>query len=319
MGGQGSTKKKKASFARRWRLPWYLLPCLLALAGYLRQRRAAAAAALPLAQRCAANKFSYKGLGGMLQTDTAIRKGDLCCYYGGKDYTDAEQDKHEGTAHKMANPNGGVRVAHLPPLDACGVAQLAMDRHRIKVPHPTKLSTVLRAVRDYEKAAVADNSVQSWLSVAGEPFAYYATRDLQPGDEITTAFGAGYWLMALRHAETRPVTRLLLCIASASYQHMMTERPAMSECAALREPSGATLEIVFSTQQQAVVLRSGAPLSEMQAGGFIVKFLRVGVKSERFWAPFASVDDAADVKLKKLVGYVVGNRETTETASEFDS
>ena len=159
MGGQGANKKKKASTStRRWRLPWFVLPCLLAIAGYLRQRRAAAAAAAPLEQRCAAHKFSYKGLGGRLQTDTAIRKDDLCCYYGGKDYTDAEEDKHKGIAHKMASPNGGVRVAHLPPLDACGVAQLAMDRHRIELPHPTKLSSVLRAVRHYEKAAVADNS-----------------------------------------------------------------------------------------------------------------------------------------------------------------
>ena len=315
MGGQGANKKKKAPSTRRWRLPWLVLPCLLAIAGYLRQRRAAAAAAAPLEQRCAAHKFSYKGLGGRLQTDTAIGKDDLCCYYGGKDYTDAEEDKHKSIAHKMASPSGGVRVAHLPPLDACGVAQLAMDRHRIELPHPTKLSSVLRAVRQYEKAAVADNSIRM---VAGEPFAYYATRDLQPGDEITTAFGADYWLTALRNAEARPVTRLLLCIASASYQHMMTERPAMSECAALREPSGTTLEFVFSTQQQAVVLRSGAPPSEMQAGGFIVKFLRVGVRSERFWAPFASVDDAADVRLKKLVSYLVKDGETTDTASEFE-
>lgn len=315
MGGQGANKKKKASSARRWRLPWYVLPCLLALAGYLRQRRLAAAAAAPLEQRCAAHKFSYKGLGGRLQTDTAISKGDLCCYYGGKDYTDAEQDKHKGISHKIANPNGGVRVAHLPPLDACGVAQLAMDKHRIELSHPTKLSSVLRAVRDYEKAAVADNSIRV---AAGEPFAYYATRDLQPGDEITTAFGTDHWLTALRNTEARPATRLLLCIAVASYRHMITERPAMSECTALREPSGTTLEFVFSSQQQAILLRSGAPPSEMQAGGFIVKFLRVGVRSERFWAPFASVDDAADVKLKKLVSYLVKNGDTIDTVSEFE-
>tara|TARA_B100000780_G_C21017119_1_gene407497 strand:+ start:396 stop:614 length:219 start_codon:yes stop_codon:yes gene_type:complete len=71
-------------------------------------------------------------------------------------------------------------------------------------------------VRDYEAAAVRDNSVRqvrpcylvitpmitacgsschvTWLSpllqVASEPYAYYATRNLQPGDEVTSAFGA---------------------------------------------------------------------------------------------------------------------------------
>ena len=62
---------------------------------------------------------------------------------------------------------GGVRVAYLPethPLDACGVAQLAMDAHRLSLEHPTRLSAALRAVRDYEAAAVRDNSVRQMAS-----------------------------------------------------------------------------------------------------------------------------------------------------------
>ena len=57
-----------------------------------------------------------------------------------------------------------------------------------------------------------DNSVRQ---VATDPFGYYATRDLKAGDEVTSAFGANYWLAALRRNEHRPATRLLLCIAQA--------------------------------------------------------------------------------------------------------
>ena len=85
---------------------------------------------LPLSERCAHHRFTYRGLGRPLKTDVAIKEGALCCYYGGRDYATAE------AAAAVAGPRqintaegGGVRVAHLPethPLDACGVAQLAM-------------------------------------------------------------------------------------------------------------------------------------------------------------------------------------------------
>ena len=56
----------------------------------------------------------------------------------------------------------------------------------------------------------------------------------------------------------------------------------------------------------------------MQAGGFIVKFLRVGVKSDAFWRSFAEPDDAADARLKKLVRYLVKDGKTVDAVSEFD-
>ena len=87
---------------------------------------------LPLSERCAHHRFTHRGLGRPLKTEVAIKEGALCCYYAGRDYATAE------AAAAVAGPRqintaegGGVRVAHLPethPLDACGVAQLAMVR-----------------------------------------------------------------------------------------------------------------------------------------------------------------------------------------------
>ena len=55
----------------------------------------------------------------------------------------------------------------------------------------------------------------------------------------------------------------------------------------------------------------------MEAGGFIVKFLRVGVKSA-FWAAFAEPDDGADEKLRKLVRHLVKDGQTVDAKSEWE-
>ena len=123
----------------------------------------------------------------------------------------------------------------------------------------------LRAVHDYEEAAVRDNSVRQ---VASEPYAYYAARDLQPGDEVTSAFGAGYWLTALERYEPRPATRLLLCIAKAQYARLSQGVDGVSACARLREATGDTITFVFSTKAQAILLRGGENGGgERQLGG----------------------------------------------------
>ena len=123
----------------------------------------------------------------------------------------------------------------------------------------------LRAVHDYEEAAVRDNSVRQ---VASEPYAYYAARDLQPGDEVTSAFGAGYWLTALERHEPRPATRLLLCIAKAQYARLSQGVDGVSACARLREATGDTITFVFSTKAQAILLRGGENGGgERQLGG----------------------------------------------------
>lgn len=336
--------KKKAvpTPSRRHRLLWALGAVAAAAAAMaVRRWRVVDEASLPLSERCAHRRFSYRGLGSPLRTDDRIAEGALCCYYGGRDFPDAQAAmaaKGPRQAHLprtnnallcicraatsqhlrwQASPSGGVRVAHLPPLDACGVGQLAMDAHRIELAHPTRLSEALRAVREYEKAAVRDNSVKQ---VATEPFAYYATRTLKPGDEVTAAFGASYWLTALRQHEKRPATRLLLCLVQAEYQHMMRDREATASCATLQDATGETIEFVFSSKAQALVLRSGAPLTEMMAGGFIVRSLRVGVKSEAFWGGIAEVqpEDSALQRLQKLVRHLVKDGLTTEAVSEYD-
>ena len=315
--------KRKALRPRR-RLGW-ALGAVAALAAALAARRwRLGGAVLPLSARCAHHRFTYRRLGRPLKTEVAISEGQLCCYYGGRDYATAEAAASVPGPRQSAASGGGVRVAHLPethPLDACGVAQLAMDAHRITLDHPTRLSAAMRAVRDYEAAAVRDNSVRQ---VASEPFGYFATRDLKPGDEVTSAFGASYWLKALLRHEERPAARLLLCVVQAQYERMMQGVDAVSECTTLRDATGDTMEFVFSTKAQAVVLRSGeisspvlSEMSEMQAGGFIVRFLRVGVKSSGFWPSFAEVDEPATTKLRKLVRHLVTDGLTTDAPSEF--
>ena len=55
---------------------------------------------------------------------------------------------------------------------------------------------------------------------------------------MTAAFGANYWLSALQHHESRPATRLLLCIVKAQYARLTQGVDGVSECATLREATG---------------------------------------------------------------------------------
>ena len=66
------------------------------------------------------------------------------------------------------------------------------------------------------------------------------------------------------------------------------------------------------------MLSSGAPLTEMMAGGFIVRALRVGVRSEPFWSAFAEARDSALTRLEKLVRYLVKDGLTVDAVSEFE-
>lgn len=122
----------------------------------------------------------------------------------------------------------------------------------------------------------------------------------------------------------------------AQYARLVTGVDGASECATLRDATGATSEIVFSTRAQALMIRGTAgdeaggvagglagglaslsEMSEMQAGGFVVRSLRVGVRSEAFWSPYAAVDDPATTKLRLLVRHLVTDGLTTDAPSEF--
>ena len=98
---------------------------------------------------------------------------------------------------------------------------------------------------------------------------------------------------------------------------MMHEQNASSECLSLKDPRGKTTDFIFSTREQAIVQGDGAPLTDLLAGGFIVKFLRVGVRSA-FWEPFTEADAPASSKLKALVRYLVRDGHTTNATSEFE-
>ena len=118
----------------------------------------------------------------------------------------------------------------------------------------------------------------------------------------------------------------------AQYARLVTGVDGASECATLRDATGATSEIVFSTRAQALMIRGTAggeaggvagdvaslsEMSEMQAGGFVVRSLRVGVRSEAFWSSYAAVDDPATTKLRLLVRHLVTDGLTTDAPSEF--
>ena len=70
---------------------------------------------------------------------------------------------------------------------------------------------------------------------------------------MTAAFGTGYWLTALQRHEQRPATRLLLCIVKAQYARLTRGVDCASECATLRDNTGGSAAVVFSTKEQALL------------------------------------------------------------------
>ena len=62
---------------------------------------------------------------------------------------------------------------------------------------------------------------------------------------MTAAFGANYWLSALQHHESRPATRLLLCIVKAQYARLTQGVDGVSECATLREATGGQVNLLL--------------------------------------------------------------------------
>ena len=63
---------------------------------------------------------------------------------------------------------------------------------------------------------------------------------------MTAAFGANYWLSALQHHESRPATRLLLCIVKAQYARLTQGVDGVSECATLREATGGQVNLLLT-------------------------------------------------------------------------
>ena len=62
---------------------------------------------------------------------------------------------------------------------------------------------------------------------------------------MTAAFGANYWLSALQRHESRPATRLLLCIVKAQYARLTQGVDGVSECATLREATGGQVNLLL--------------------------------------------------------------------------
>ena len=80
----------------------------------------------------------------------------------------AARKKKQPVRHARSTEAG--TVSPTSRLYLAYISQLAMDAHRLSLEHPTRLSAALRAVRDYEAAAVRDNSVRQMASEPSNPY-----------------------------------------------------------------------------------------------------------------------------------------------------
>lgn len=290
------------------------------------------------ANRCA---FEYRassiaGAGNGLYTLLPLRSGALCCTYDGDDFAavDASPAALEAIESEYLQEDplgGGFRVGYVPARSSCGVVQLANDAHRVELSHPTRLSAAVQAVVSYEalsQSAEGGNNIrQRPGGDPRDPFSFYATRDVRPGEELFQAYGYPFWLDHLTRRSERPTTRLLLCLARATCDRMRGQRP--QPCTTLRRKrDGREIQFVYSEAEVDMMQGDGSPLTEVLASAFVLKYLRVAADSPIFDALPADEEPARPLaplgsgsargRLRRLVRHLAADGLTTDAHCEWE-
>ena len=230
-------------------------------------------------------------------TAAAIAKGELVGFYEGDDFTQEQVYDPEYTAmfqsspYVLENPHGGLRMGLSPPKEAsCGVAQMMNDAapSALKaLPRNLTLKQLNTALASYQRESLARNNVAcaattyrgngQGASVVDEnnPYLFFATRDLKPGEELFHKYGATYWVSAMLRQE-RGMRKLALFMALSI---LSDGHPSMG---VTLTQGDVTWSVVYSQSARALVRveiggeEQSFPLGEEFAGPFLAGSLKMG-------------------------------------------
>ena len=224
-----------------------------------------------------------------------ITKGQTACYYDGIDLN-ADQISMSNPSPYIIQSSHGIRDGYRKQRNPCGVCQLINDAATLKITLPLTLSKVKAAIEMYESTSLLKTNL--YLH-AHDPYLMYASRDLEPSDELFISYGASYWLTRAAVYSGKPCIWLIaMMVFPGGFTH--------------------TDAITYDDVMQEVTMADGRPLTNLGAHWFIKKVMRLRDDSPIWSLP--GVDAAGSspaVRLSALVKYIVADNSMPELEFEL--
>ena len=225
------------------------------------------------AARCRHNMFriaasSIRDAGDGVFSKVFIKRGHVCCFFDGRDvFDEAElsgfQDYGLNFEQTAEVDRPGVRFGLRGVPEGCGVVSMMNDAAApIKLKPRTTLAHIQQQIAEYERVASRTNAVEALPG--GDPFVFYATRDIAPGDELYYSYGAHYWLTREAEALASPLLALAVWMTI---------------------PENDATVFRYEADEQRIGLEGGRELTDEAAARFMVGFLRLRPDSA-VWSRF---------------------------------
>mgnify|MGYP006152930399 CR=1 FL=1 len=148
---------------------------------------------------------------GVFAGRTGLKAGEWCCAYNG--FITSQIANFDDFRYSVQVRPREFLIGKRPAVEdrdteGCSIAQIQNDAGHIELTHPTRLSSALDAVRNYQSVSEERENTHT-----GDGFQFTAARDIVAGAEIFTSYGLQYWLNSVFFGATSPSISLLAFLA----------------------------------------------------------------------------------------------------------